>query len=232
MANGAVADYNKTNLDTTYNAALKAIKQAYSDTLKANNAAAAKNKEDIKKNYDAKRKDAYVNARLSAIGNNENLASKGVAGALYDSAKSGMSETSRIAADNTLRNNINSLNTGEAADKSAADLEAVIANYDADKALLEDSAKLYTQKSSDQVKDNQFAAQYALDNFDAYLAAHELQNEIGLNLLSKTTAKAAANELKKYGKVKTKATAELLGVAVGTSAEKVLAGIISSSLLK
>ncbi len=231
MANGAVSSYKKTDIDKVYDAAVKAAKQAYTDTVSRNNAKAKAVKSSIKAENDKKRSDTYVNARLSAIGNNEALAGAGVAGGLYDAPRSGLSETSRIANDNTLRSNIAALNERESADKAAADLEALIANYDADRELQNETAALSADRAKEKAEDNRFAAQYDLDNFEAYLAAHELQNEIGLNLLSKTTANAAAAELKKYGKVKTAATAELLGVSVGTSAETVLSNIIKSSLL-
>lgn len=65
---------------------------------------------DIKSSSDDNRSDAYVNSRLSAIGNNEQLANQGLAGNLYGSNLSGISESSRIKQDTTLQNNINSLN--------------------------------------------------------------------------------------------------------------------------
>jgi hypothetical protein len=64
---------------------------------------------EIKKSSDDSRSDAYVNSRLSAIGNNEQLANQGLAGNLYGSNLSGISESSRIKQDTALQNNINAL---------------------------------------------------------------------------------------------------------------------------
>ena len=230
MANNrAVNDYDKTDLNTVYNEALKAIQDAYKTAIERNKEQESAQKASIQGDYNDKRNDTYVNARLSAIGNNENLAASGLAGGLYDYAKSGISETSRIAQDNTLRNNINNLNTSEQQDIDEVSLEALLARYDADKELANDTADLLMQKAEDMIDDNQFAAEFDLDNFKAYLAALELQNETGLNALSNKTGKAAAEEIKKYGKVVNSETAELLGVPVGTSAANVLANIIAAS---
>lgn len=85
------------------------------------------------------------------------------------------------------------------------------------------------QKAEDLIDDNQFAAQFDLNNYKAYLDALKLQNDIGLNALSSKTGRAAAEEIKKYGKVVNADTAELLGVPVGTSAANVLSRIIAAS---
>lgn len=60
----------------------------------------------IDQQYDQAVRDAYANARLSAIGNNEVLAAQGLAGGLYQNPYSGYSETSRIAQDNAMRANM------------------------------------------------------------------------------------------------------------------------------
>lgn len=60
----------------------------------------------IGQQHDQAARDAYANARISAIGNNEALAAQGLAGGLYQNPTSGMSETSRVAQDNALRSNL------------------------------------------------------------------------------------------------------------------------------
>lgn len=60
----------------------------------------------IDQQYDQAVRDAYANARLSAIGNNEVLAAQGLAGGLYQNPYSGYSETSRVAQDNAMRANM------------------------------------------------------------------------------------------------------------------------------
>ena len=174
----AVSAYKVTKSDGDYNNTIRQIKKVYDAAVKRNRAKAKSEKADIRKEYDSKRADTYVNARLSAIGNNENLAKSGLAGNLYAKPTSGVSETARIAQDNTLRNDLNRLDAGEAADKSAVGLEALIAGYDADAEQAKSLAELYEDKAEQKAGDRQFAAKYALDNFEAYLAALKLQNEI------------------------------------------------------
>lgn len=65
---------------------------------------------EIKQSSDDNRSNVYVNSRLSAIGNNEQLASQGLAGELYGSPMSGKSESSRINENVALGNNINAVN--------------------------------------------------------------------------------------------------------------------------
>lgn len=85
-------------------AAQKAQINAQFDMQKANlDAQAAQLGDD----YDRARGQAYVNARLGAIGNNERVASLGLAGNLYSGPQSGFSETSRIAENIAMRNAIN-----------------------------------------------------------------------------------------------------------------------------
>lgn len=79
--------------------------------------------------YDAIRSQAYVNARLNAIGNNEVLAAKGLAGNLYQSPTSGVSETSRIAQDIGMRNDINAATRQEQNERDSLALELLQAGY-------------------------------------------------------------------------------------------------------
>lgn len=65
---------------------------------------------EIKQSSDDNRSQTYVNSRLSAIGNNEQLANQGLAGELYGSPMSGKSESSRINENVALGNNINAVN--------------------------------------------------------------------------------------------------------------------------
>ena len=79
--------------------------------------------------YDAIRNQAYVNARLNAIGNNEILAAKGLAGNLYQAPTSGASETSRIAQDIGMRNDINAATRQEQNERDSLALELLQAGY-------------------------------------------------------------------------------------------------------
>ena len=109
--------------------AYKAALQAAYDSQAAANAEAQKR---IKSQYDAARSDAYSNARLSAIGNNERLAALGLAGNLYDYARSGTSETSRIAQDVSMRKSLSALDQGQAAAHNEYELALLQAQKEAD----------------------------------------------------------------------------------------------------
>lgn len=89
----------------------------------------------IGQQYDQAARDAYANARISAIGNNEALAAQGLAGGLYQNPISGMSETSRVAQDNALRSNLLSVQIArqQATQQVAQDINALRAQgmYDA-----------------------------------------------------------------------------------------------------
>lgn len=109
--------------------AYKAALQAAYDSQAAANAEAQKR---VKSQYDAARSDAYSNARLSAIGNNERLAALGLAGNLYDYARSGTSETSRIAQDVSMRKSLSALDQGQAAAHNEYELALLQAQREAD----------------------------------------------------------------------------------------------------
>ena len=109
--------------------AYKAALQAAYDSQAAANAEAQKR---VKSQYDAARSDAYSNARLSAIGNNERLAALGLAGNLYDYARSGTSETSRIAQDVSMRKSLSALDQGQAAAHNEYELALLQAQKEAD----------------------------------------------------------------------------------------------------
>lgn len=96
--------------DNQLNAYKAALQSAYDSQAAAN--LNAQNK--LKSQYDAARSNVYTNNRLSAIGNNERLAALGLAGNLYDYARSGTSETSRIAQDVSMRKSLSALDQGQA----------------------------------------------------------------------------------------------------------------------
>lgn len=95
------------NVATTYydpyeaeKAQINAVYQMQKDNLDAQ-------AKQIGGDYDRARTQAYVNARLGAIGNNEQVAALGLGGNLYSGPRSGFSETSRIAENTAMRNDIN-----------------------------------------------------------------------------------------------------------------------------
>lgn len=98
-------------------------------------------KDPIKEAANKLRGDTYTNSRLSAIGNNEALAQKGLAGGVYQEPRSGYSETSRIRQDTALRNSLNAADLDEA--KKIAEIEAKIKDlgYDTSKQIAASNSK-------------------------------------------------------------------------------------------
>ena len=87
------------------------------------------------------RNDVYINSRLSAIGNNERLAARGLAGNLYDYARSGTSETSRIAQDIAMRKALAQQNNAEISANNDLSLKLLEAQREADAKYAEYAAK-------------------------------------------------------------------------------------------
>lgn len=91
---------------SNYSAQMNNIRSQYQQMAAQSEAAARAEAEQ-------NRRQAYVNGRLSANRNNEQVAALGLGGNIYDDAMSGYSETSRIAADNNMRTNINQVTLAE-----------------------------------------------------------------------------------------------------------------------
>lgn len=109
---------------------------AYQKALQANYDAQANSianqLEQSRQQYIGNRNNAYTNARLSAIGNNERLAALGLAGNLYDYARSGTSETSRITQDVNLRDNIAGIDQAQINAQNELQLALINAQKEAD----------------------------------------------------------------------------------------------------
>lgn len=140
----AAAQY-KAALDAAYNAQKADI-----------DAQAAK----LWEQYNAIRSQAYTNARLNAIGNNEVLAAKGLAGNLYDSPVSGASETSRVNQDIGMRNDINAATRQEQSERDTLALELLQAGYTRDVEYAKWMADMMIAKAQAE----QAAAQQAFEN--------------------------------------------------------------------
>lgn len=139
-AHAAGTDANAIALQTydkqlaAYKAALQAGYDAQANSIAAQ---AAK----LKDQYNTSRNDVYTNSRLSAIGNNERLAARGLAGNLYDYARSGTSETSRIAQDVAMRKAIAQQNNAEISANNDLSLKLLEAQREADAKYAEYAAK-------------------------------------------------------------------------------------------
>lgn len=136
-----------------YKAALDA---AYNQQKAGIDAQAAK----LGEQYDAIRNQAYVNARLNAIGNNELLAAKGLAGNLYSGSNSGVSETSRIQQSIGMRNDINAATRQEQNERDTLALELLQSGYARDVEYARWMADMMIAKAQAE----QAAAQQAFEN--------------------------------------------------------------------
>ena len=115
-------------LDRQLSAYQTALQSAYDAQAAANAAEAAK----LRNQYNASRSAVYTNNRLSAIGNNERLAALGLAGNIYDHARSGTSETSRIGQDIAMRKSLAGLDQSENEARSDLALALLQAQKEAD----------------------------------------------------------------------------------------------------
>lgn len=119
-----------------------ALQAAYDSQAAANQLEAQK----LKSQYDASRSDVYTNNRLSAIGNNERLAALGLAGNIYDYARSGTSETSRINQDVALRRSLAGLDQSENEARNDLAIALLMAQKEADANYANKVAEVETAK--------------------------------------------------------------------------------------
>lgn len=128
--------------DRALNAYKAALQSNYDSQAAANVAAANK----LKAQYDASRSNVYTNNRLSAIGNNERLAALGLAGNIYDYARSGTSESSRIAQDINMRKSLAALDASENEAYSDYQLALMQAQKEADANFAQKAAEVEAAK--------------------------------------------------------------------------------------
>ena len=115
-----------------YDNQLKSFKTALQSAYESQAAANISAQNKLKGQFDAARSNVYTNARLSAIGNNERLAALGLAGNIYDHARSGTSESNRIAQDISMRKSLSALDQGQADAYSEYQLALLQAQKEAD----------------------------------------------------------------------------------------------------
>lgn len=155
--------------------------------------------------YDALRNQAYVNARLSALGNNEGLAAAGLAGNAYAAPQSGYSETSRIRQDTALGNALNALNTQQQG--AATDIQAALTQARG----ATDANWLNTQAD---LQARELAAQQSA--YQTELGRQQSEAQLALSQQSQALQKAQM-EMQMFGKVMTQESANALGVPIGTA---------------
>lgn len=183
----AQAFYTPMDYDAAYAKYYEQMQAAYNAAYNAQVAQVQAKIPEVTAAYDQARSQAYTGARTSAIGNNEALAAKGLAGGLYGTARSGVSESSRIAQDNALGNALNTANLQEQAAKNALTQTLLQASYTRDLQLAQTMGQAELEKISMQTADNQFSATFAQN---AALAAQEQYNYLMQQQLQKALAKA------------------------------------------
>lgn len=163
----------------------------------------------VKQSYDAQRANTYQNARIGAIGNNELLAARGLAGNAYGGPMSGTSETSRIGQDMSMRNALNAAGLQQRSAEEGINQNILNAGFTRDQATNEATAALNQEMLSAEQADAQWRAEYEAQQ----RAAEEQARQQSYN--------NAMNELYAFGKIVTQAAADALGYPIGTTLKKI-----------
>lgn len=220
-----VSDGRESGLSVTglYDAAAKARLEAF-ETARAAIAARLEGQyDDIERSYRAGMTQADVNAKRSALGNEEKLAALGLsAGSAYAAPTSGYTETSRVAVDNAYRSDLNSLaetrlQARAAAAQAAADQETGLLtgyyNSEAAAALAQAQSQM-AQLNADRDYSISLAGLTGYLNGTPTLAYQQAQSQMQA-AGEQTAYERAVERWKLYGYV-LPADAALLGVAAGT----------------
>lgn len=162
------------DISGAYNGAISSYQNAVAQMKAALNAQAEQQKAQTAENYETARRQAYVNSRLDAIGNNERLAALGLSGNMYVEPQSGYTETSRVAQNVQMRNAIDAANVQEQADINALTAELMRANADLDLQSAQYLAEMQIQMAQIQAQQQQ----NALNNQLAILGQIMDQNNI------------------------------------------------------
>ena len=125
----------------------------------------------VNQSFDALNAQAYTNARLSALGNNEALAAQGLAGNAYAGPQSGYSESSRVAQDAAMGNAINANNLARLNALQGIENQVGQATTAANAALLGQQGSLAQQQAQATQQESQFGRSLAETQ-----AAREQQN--------------------------------------------------------
>ena len=163
----------------------------------------------IEQKYNTNRANIYSNARLNALGNNEQLAAQGLGGNAYSSPVSGYSELSRTTENNALRNALTRASLAQAGAEDDIQTQINQAGTNRDSAYAQALANLALQKLQAAQSERQFGANY---NFNIEQAQQQMDYQKQQDALAQ-----AQWEMSTYGAVRSKAAADALGVPVGTT---------------
>lgn len=208
--------YQKYDMSEAFASAEQQYREAAEAAYKGQAAAIQMQQSQLAGEYDDLRAQVYQNARLHALGNNESLAAKGLAGAAYAGPISGVSETSRIAQDTAMQNSINDANKQEQAARDELAMQLLQAGYTRDQEVAKYLAELAIERVNAEQSENQFAANYDFDAWEAALKQTQWEMEYELEQQTEAYQNALA-ELDAFGKVMTQKAADALGVKIGTT---------------
>jgi len=198
---------------TDYNAAYKEAQKYKQQALDAEYSAAKANVEAesraLKGEYDAARSNTYVGARKNALAANEALAAEGLARGTYQAPTSGYAETARQRQDTALRAGITEADRREQGARDGLAQQLINAGYAKDAGMAEYMAGAYIDQINQQAAQQQFQTQYDWQAEQARIAQEQWQSQMDYQ--------RAIDELNTYGKILTKASADVLGVPVGTT---------------
>jgi hypothetical protein len=217
----ALADeLKKRYTPTDWSAQYAGIQQSLKDALNAQYAAQKAQYEaqlpQIKQSYDAQRGNVYANARVNALGNNEALAARGLAGNAYASPMTGYSETSRIAETNALRNALNAAGLQQRTAEEGVQQGITQAGLARDQQVATTGADLQRAMLAAMQQENQFAANYGLQEQQMQEAVRQ-HNEQMAYKQQEAAYDRALRELQLYGRIVTPEASQALGYPVGTN---------------
>ncbi len=138
----SISDQRKKAINAQYNATVNDYKNQ---------------QKDLAPQYDEKRSDAYVQARLNARSANEQAAAMGLQRG-SGAATSGYSDISRTAQNNALQRGINDLNIEQQKQHDELQRQIIEAGYTRDAEVANALADIQLQKLKTQQEENQYAA--------------------------------------------------------------------------
>ena len=191
-----MAIYNKTDYKKAYNDIYNEQKKAAEAEYKANINELTAQKDELKKAYDEKRANSYIQARLAAKGNEETAAANGLQRGT-GAATSGYTDVMRTAANNNIKSNINRLNVQEQRSADELSRQIIAAGYTKDANVARALADIKLKQLNSQQSENQYAASAEADQRNTRYAN-------------------ALNKAQLLGYVATDEDAAILGVKKGT----------------
>lgn len=177
----SISDQRKKAINAQYNATVNDYKNQ---------------QKDLAPEYDEKRSDAYVQARLNARSANEQAAAMGLQRS-SGAATSGYSDISRTAQNNALQRGINDLNIEQQKQHDELQRQIIEAGYTRDAEVANALADIQLQKLKTQQEENQYAA-----------TAEQNKNSAAYS--------QALSRAQLLGYVASEADAKILGVKKGT----------------